>query len=87
MNEKPPRRLPQPIFVIALLALAIHGRGIGFPLLGDDVWQFARLPSSPSMPLIARAWTTDHWGGQSAGLWRPLAHTLWLGEAAVGGGA
>jgi hypothetical protein len=74
------------LLVIVLTALVIHGRNLGYPFVGDDDWQIGRLPAKPGATLFVRAWTMDHWGGDRTGLYRPLLHTLWLGEATVSGG-
>ncbi len=80
------RARPHPALWIALLVLAIHGRVIGYPFLGDDEWQIGRLPASLSREALATAWTTDYCRGEGAcGVYRPLLHTVWLGEAAVMG--
>jgi hypothetical protein len=84
----PPRQAVlgiHPVLWIALLALVLHGRDIGYPFVGDDRWQIEPLPSHITREALTTAWTTDHWGGRRAGLYRPLLHTLWIGEAALGG--
>lgn len=80
------RFVSAPPVLIVLVVLAVHSRVVWFPFVRDDVWQIERLPAHFDAELITRAWTTDHWGGHGAGLYRPVLHSLWIMEAVVAGG-